>query len=47
MYGRPKSLEFLAIQTIDKSGEQWGVVKTAETRAKLTKLVYVYDSFSF
>ena len=49
LYGRPKSPEFIAIQTIDKRGKnnpQWGVVKTAETRAKLTKLVYVYDCFS-
>lgn len=47
MYGRTKSYEFIAQQTADKSGAnnpQWGVAKSAETRAKLTKPVYVYDA---
>jgi group I intron endonuclease len=45
--GRLLSEEFLAMQKRDKRGSlnpQFGVVKSAETILKLTKLVYVYDS---
>lgn len=47
MYGREKSKEFLEMQTRDKSGSNnplYGKVKSAATIAKLTKLVYVYNS---
>jgi group I intron endonuclease len=47
MYGREFSPEFLAMQTRDKTGAnnpQYGVIKTSETVAKLTKLVYVYNA---
>lgn len=47
MYNRPKSPEFLAQQTSDKSGAnnpQYGVIKSPETVAKLTKLVSVYKA---
>lgn len=47
MFRPPKSPEFIAMQKRDKSGpnnSQFGVVKTAETVAKLTKLVYVYNA---
>jgi hypothetical protein len=47
MYGKVKSIEFTAMQYRDKSGPnnpQFGVTKSAETIAKLTKLVFVYDS---
>jgi hypothetical protein len=47
MHGRSFSPEFLATQTQDKTGvnnPQYGVVKSLETIAKLTKLVYVYDA---
>jgi hypothetical protein len=46
MFGKAFSPEFLAMQTKDKSGvnnPQYGVIKSAETVAKLTKLIYVYD----
>lgn len=47
MYGREKSPEFLDMQTRDKSGGNnplYGKKKSASTVAKLTKLVYVYNS---
>lgn len=47
MHGRTFSSEFINMQVRSKLGEnkpQFGVVKSAETIAKLTKLVYVYDS---
>jgi group I intron endonuclease len=46
MYGRTFSPEFLKMQTRNKVGvnnPQFGKSKSAETIAKLTKLVYVYD----
>lgn len=46
MYGREKSIEFIEMQTRDKSGSNnplYRKVKSASTIAKLTKLVYVYD----
>lgn len=49
MYGKIKSAEFIAWQKKDKSGEnnpQFGVKKSEETRTKLRKKVYVYDSFT-
>lgn len=47
MYGRIKSKEFLEIQTKDKSGSNnplFGKTKSFSTLAKITKLVYVYNS---
>ena len=47
MYGRIKSKEFLEIQTKDKSGRNkplFGKTKSFSTLAKITKLVYVYNS---
>lgn len=47
MYGKVFSSEFLAMQSKDKSGPnnpQFGVIKSADTLAKLIKLIYVYDS---
>lgn len=47
MFGKPKSVEFIAMQSRDISGAnnpQFGVVKSATTIAKLTKLVHVYDA---
>jgi group I intron endonuclease len=46
MYGKAKSEAFLAQQTKDKRGPnnpQYGVVRTEETRAKLSKMIFVYD----
>jgi group I intron endonuclease len=46
MYGKAKSDAFLAQQTRDKRGPnnpQYGVKKTEETRAKLSKMIFVYD----
>lgn len=50
MFGREKSKEFLEMQTRDKRGSnnpQYGKVKSPSTIAKLTKLVYVYNSSDF
>lgn len=47
MYGREKSKEFIEMQTRDRSGVNnplYGKIKSASTIAKLTKLVYVYNS---
>ena len=47
MYGCTLSPEFIAMQQRDITGRnnpQYGLIKTPETIAKLTKLVYVYDS---
>jgi len=47
MYGRVKSKEFLEMQNRDKSGNNnplFGKIKSSSTIAKLTKLVYVYNS---
>jgi group I intron endonuclease len=47
MYGRVKSKEFLEMQKIDKSGNKnpfFGKIKSSTTIAKITKLVYVYNS---
>lgn len=47
MYFLPKSEEFIAMQKRDKKGinnPQYGVIKSPSTIAKLTKLIYVYDS---
>lgn len=47
MFGRVKSKEFLEMQNRDRSGSNnfaYGKVKTSSTIAKLTKLVYVYNS---
>ena len=47
MFGRSFSPEFLATQKQDKFGPnkpQYNVIKSPETIAKLTKLVYVYDA---
>lgn len=47
MYAITKSFEFIAMQTRNKRGAnnpQYGVVKSPDTIAKLTKLVYVYNS---
>lgn len=46
MYGNKFETEFGKMQTINKIGihnPQFGVKKSTETIAKLTKLVYVYD----
>jgi hypothetical protein len=46
MFAKNKSPEFIKMQIRDKSGinnPQYRVVKTPETIAKLTKLVYVYN----
>jgi hypothetical protein len=46
MFGKEKSPEFIKMQLRDKSGvnnPQYRVIKTPETIAKLTKLVYVYN----
>jgi hypothetical protein len=48
MYGHAKSKEFLEMQTRNKKGINnplFGKTKSQETIAKLTKLVYVYNSF--
>lgn len=47
MYNRVKSKEFLEMQNRDKSGSNnsfYGRIKTQSTIAKITKLVYVYNS---
>lgn len=47
MYGRVKSKEFLEMQNRDKKGinnPMFGLKKSDATKAKLTKLVYVYKS---
>lgn len=47
MFSRLKSKEFLEMQRRDKTGANnplFGKIKTLETIAKLTKLVYVYNS---
>lgn len=47
MYGKIFSTEFFNMQTKNKAGitnPQYGIKKSAKTLAKLTKLVYVYDS---
>jgi hypothetical protein len=47
MYSREKSPEFLAMQLRDKSGAnnpQFGVIKSASTIAKLSKMVSVYNA---
>jgi len=47
MYGRIKSKEFMEMQSRDKSGinnPNYGNIKTPFTIAKITKLVYVYNS---
>jgi len=49
MYGKIFSTKFLEMQIRDKSGinnPQFGVKKSTQTLAKLTKLVYVYDSLT-
>jgi hypothetical protein len=49
IFGKPKSIEFIAMQNKDKSGinnPQYGVIKSPETVAKLTKLVYVYNALN-
>ena len=46
MFGREKSPEFLEMQTKNKSGANnpmFGKIKSIETRAKLTKHIYVYN----
>jgi hypothetical protein len=46
MYGRSYSPEFINIQIRDKTGvnnPQFGIKKTKQTLAKITKLVYVYS----
>ena len=46
MYEKTLSAEFIKMQTRNKFGAnnpQFGVKKSTETLAKLTKLVYVYD----
>jgi hypothetical protein len=46
MFGKEKSKEFIERQIRDKSGinnPQYGRMKSNETIAKLTKLVYVYS----
>jgi hypothetical protein len=47
MYNRVKSKEFLDMQNRDKSGSKnpfYGRIKTESTIAKITTLVYVYNS---
>ena len=47
MYGRPKSPEFLAQQTMDKTGANnpmFGKPKSPETLDKIRKKVFVYDA---
>jgi hypothetical protein len=47
MYGKLKSTKFIEMQYRDKSGvnnPQYIVIKSADTIAKLTKLVYVYNA---
>lgn len=47
MTGREFSNEFIEMQKLDKRGSnnpQFGVIKSPATIAKLTKLVYVYNS---
>lgn len=47
MFGRIKSKEFLEMQNRDRSGSNnylYGKIKTSSTIAKITKLVYVYNS---
>ena len=46
MYGKNFSSEFINMQLrckIGKNNPQFGVIKSPETIAKLTKLIYVYD----
>lgn len=46
MYSREKSPEFISMQTRDKRGPnnpQYGVIKTPETIAKLSKYISVYE----
>jgi group I intron endonuclease len=47
MFGRIKSKEFLEMKNRDRSGSNnplYGKIKTSSTIAKITKLVYVYNS---
>lgn len=47
MFNKQKSKEFIAMQNRDKKGinnPQYGKIKSLETIAKISKLVYVYDS---
>jgi len=47
--GRPFSAEFTAQQGVDRSGAknpQYGVIKSVDTIAKITKLIHVYDAVS-
>jgi hypothetical protein len=47
MFGKPFSIEFLQMQSRNKVGinnMQFGLKKSKETLAKITKLVYVYES---
>jgi len=47
MYGKTFSIEFKNMQVRNKTGinnPQFGVKKSFETIAKLTKLVYVYEA---
>lgn len=47
MYARKKSKAFLEMQSRDKKGmnnPNYGNIKTSSTIAKITKLVYVYNS---
>jgi group I intron endonuclease len=47
MFGKTFSPEFIKMQTRNKTGKnnpQYGKKKSAETLAKITKLIYVYDS---
>lgn len=47
MFGKIKSQEFINMQLREKFGSknpQYGVIKSQDTIAKLTKLVYVYNS---
>lgn len=50
MYAIGKSPEFIVMQTRDKKGVnnlQYNIVKLPSTIAKLTKLIYVYDSTTY
>lgn len=47
MYSRVKSKEFIEMQNRDNSGKNnrnYGKIKSPSTLAKITKLVYVYNS---
>ena len=49
MYGKTFSTDYLKMQSCNKAGinnPQYGVQKSANTLAKLTKLIYVYDSLT-